>query len=151
MFSSLWGENQARSFASAESNPELQALLADGGGDGNGKQGREEGAQHVRINIEEDWLKAWVVRLFGTGALRRRFGEPNWHRYFLVRRGISDEIRESIGYLNSKVGYTYLLDSECRIRWAGSGQSEAHEREGLVKGVQRLLEEEKAKKSVQSK
>ena len=133
MFSSMWGESQARSFASAESNPELEALLRQ----------HPARAQHVWVNVEEDAMKAWIIRLF-AGGLRRRVGEPNWHRYFVVRKGISEEIRESIGYLNSKVGYTYLLDGECRIRWAGSGPSEDHEREGLVKGVQRLLDEEAA-------
>jgi ATPase complex subunit ATP10 len=50
-------------------------------------------------------------------------------------------MRESIGVLNSKVGYTYLVDHQCRIRWAGSGPAEPGEREGLVKGVQRILSE----------
>ncbi|RYP90541.1 hypothetical protein DL770_003303 [Monosporascus sp. CRB-9-2] len=133
MFSSAWAEDQAASFASAEANPALGALLA----------ANADRAQRVWLNVEEDPLKAWLIRLF-LGGLRRRIGEPNWGRYFIVRRGISDEIREAIGCLNSKVGYTYLLDGECRIRWAGSGPSEDHEREGLVKAVRRLLDEEKA-------
>ncbi|RYP65288.1 hypothetical protein DL771_008357 [Monosporascus sp. 5C6A] len=133
MFSSAWAEDQAASFASAEANPALGALLA----------AHADRAQRVWLNVEEDPLKAWLIRLF-LGRLRRRVGEPNWGRYFIVRRGVSDEIREAIGCLNSKVGYTYLLDGECRIRWAGSGPSEDHEREGLVKAVRRLLDEEKA-------
>ncbi len=68
-------------------------------------------------------------------------GQQNWGRYFIVRRGVSDEIRESVGLLNSKVGYVYLVDHNCRIRWAGSGDSEAEERGGLVKGVRRLMDE----------
>ncbi len=75
------------------------------------------------------------------GSLRRRVGQPNWDKYFIVRKGVSDEIRESVGLLNSKVGYTYLVDHHCRIRWAGSGDCQPEEREGLVKGVRRLLEE----------
>ena len=46
-----------------------------------------------------------------------------------------------MGLLNSRVGYVYLLDARCRIRWAGSGRAEGGEREGLVRGVGRLLEE----------
>ncbi len=148
LFSSAWGEDQARSFAGAEANPALAALLARSAGR----------AQQAWINVEEGPLKAWLVRLFASG-LRRRVAAAAaaaaaaddddddapgaWARYFLVRRGLSDDIREAIGYLNSKVGYTYLLDGECRIRWAGSGPSEDHEREGLVKAVQRLLDEGK--------
>ncbi|KAI0555366.1 ATP10 protein-domain-containing protein [Xylaria curta] len=134
VFSSMWAENQCKTFVSQASNPIVEQLIAESGGR----------AQHVRINIEEDALKAFLVKLW-MGRLRREVGgEENYSRYFLVRKGISDEIRESVGLLNSKVGYTYLLDAHCRIRWAGSGDSEDHERDGLVKGIQRLLLEDEA-------
>ncbi|KAI1322198.1 ATP10 protein-domain-containing protein [Xylariaceae sp. FL0255] len=134
IFSSQWAENQCRTFISREHNPAAEAVISESRGL----------AQHVRINIEEDALKAMVVRWF-MGGLRRQVGEENWERYFLVRRGVSDEIRECIGLLNSKVGYTYVVDRECRIRWAGSGPSEEHERDGLVKAVERLLNEKPEK------
>ncbi len=126
----MWAETQAGSFTAADANPALHGLLAGSGGR----------AQLVQVNVEEDVLKAWLVRMF-TGSLRRRVGKANWDRYFLVRRGISDEIRESVGLLNSKVGYTYLVDHQCRIRWAGSGSADPGEKEGLVKGMQRILSE----------
>ncbi|KAL2199659.1 ATP10 protein-domain-containing protein [Corynascus similis CBS 632.67] len=130
IFSSMWAENQARTFTSPDQNPALhEALQASGGR-----------AQLVQVNVEEDMLKAWLVRFF-SGSLRQRVGKENWDKYFLVRRGITDEIRESIGLLNSKVGYTYLVDHQCRIRWAGSGPAAPGEKEGLVKGVQRILSE----------
>ncbi|KAI1382178.1 ATP10 protein-domain-containing protein [Hypoxylon crocopeplum] len=141
VFSSVWAENQANTFVSEESNPELASLLREKSGDGG-----DTLVQRVWVNVEENTLKAWLIKLF-IGGIRRRVGEGNWARYFVVRRGVSDEIRESIGLLNSRVGYTYLLDGECRIRWAGSGPSEDHEREGLVKAVQRLLDEQKSLKS----
>lgn len=132
VFSSVWAENQCKTFVSRASNPGVEQLIAESAGR----------AQHVRINIEEDAMKAFLVRLW-MGRLRREVGgEENHGRYFLVRKGVSDEIREGVGLLNSKVGYTYLLDADCRIRWAGSGHSEDHERDGLVKGIQRLLLED---------
>lgn len=130
VFSGRWAENQVETYISKKDNPMLHETL-------DGSKGR---AQLVRINIEEGILKAWLIRVF-MGSLRRRLGKQNWDKYFLVRKGISDDIRECIGLLNSKVGYTYLVDSNCRIRWAGSGDSQPEEREGLVKGVQRLLSE----------
>ncbi|KAI2629745.1 ATP10 protein-domain-containing protein [Hypoxylon sp. NC1633] len=135
IFSSLWAENQAKTFVSKESNPELEATLEQ----------NKDVAQQVWINIEENTMKAWLIKMFISG-IRKRIGEPNWGRYFVVRKGVSDEIRESIGLLNSSVGYTYLVDGECRIRWAGSGPSEVHEREGLVKATRRLVEEQKSTK-----
>jgi len=135
VFSSMWAENQCKTFVSKEHNPGVENVIAESKGL----------AQHVQVNIEEDALKALIVRL-SMGRIRRQLGEENHGRYFLVRKGISDEIRENIGLLNSRVGYTYLLDPECRIRWAGSGDSEDHEREGLIKGIQRLLLEMEANK-----
>ncbi|KAK4449460.1 ATP10 protein-domain-containing protein [Podospora aff. communis PSN243] len=132
IFSGLWAENQVKTFISKEANPVLHQILE-------ANKGR---AQLVQVNVEEDFLKAWIVRLF-SGSLRRRVGKENWDKYFLVHRGITDQIRESIGVLNNKVGYTYLVDHNCRIRWAGSGNAEEAEREGLAKGVQRILTEMK--------
>ncbi|KAI1759740.1 ATP10 protein-domain-containing protein [Hypoxylon sp. FL1150] len=135
VFSGLWAENQAKTFVSKESNPALEHVLEE----------YKDIAQRVWINVEENMMKAWLIKMF-QGGIRKQIGEPNWDRYFVVRRGVSDDIRENIGVLNSSVGYVYLVDSECRIRWAGSGPSEDHEREGLVKAVQRLVDEEKSSK-----
>ena len=132
IFSSAWAEGQAATFISEQNNPELNQVIQSSGG----------GAQLIRINIEENWLKAVIIRLF-MPALRKKLGFENWGRYFLVVRGVTDDMRDAIGLLNTKVGYTYLLDRECRIRWAGSGCAEADEKESLVKGVRRLLEDSK--------
>ncbi|KAF7540838.1 hypothetical protein G7054_g1012 [Neopestalotiopsis clavispora] len=135
VFSGQWAEGQAKSFVSPEANPELQAALKE----------HKDKAQHVRINIEEDGLKAFLIKLF-TSSIRKTVPEEDWNKYFVVRKGVSDEVKEAIGMLNSKVGYVYLLDGECRLRWAGSGYSESHERVGLVTGLLRLLDEEKGAK-----
>lgn len=43
--------------------------------------------------------------------------------------------------INSKVGYVYLLDEKCKVRWAGSSIAEPGELESLNKGVMKLIEE----------
>ncbi|KAK4201275.1 ATP10 protein-domain-containing protein [Triangularia verruculosa] len=133
IFSGMWAENQINTFVSPEQNPALQQVLKESGGR----------AQLVQINVEEDWMKLMLIKLF-SWSLKKKVGKENLNKYFLVRKGITDEIRESVGLLNSRVGYTYLVDHRCRIRWAGSGSAEGDEKEGLVKGVRRLLEEMKA-------
>lgn len=137
VYSSAWGEKQAASFVSKEMHPELHGII-------NNSRGL---AQFVSINFEENSLKAMLIRLF-MKSLRKRTGEENWGRYFLVQKGLTIEIREMIGLLNSKVGYIYLLDDRCRIRWAGSGFSEENERTSLSKGVKKLIEEQSKLKSV---
>lgn len=130
IFSGQWAENQANTFIDAKANPELHRLLSENKGL----------AQVVRLNVEDNRMRAWLVTLF-MGNLRSTYGKENWDKYFLVRTPVSDEIREHIGLLNSKVGYVYLVDKECRIRWAGSGNAEGDENAGLVKAVQRVLAE----------
>jgi ATPase complex subunit ATP10 len=130
IFSNLWAENQTKTFVGHTSNPDLQRILAENKGT----------AQLVRVNVEDSWMKATLITLF-MGRLRKMYGKDDWDKYFLVRRPVSDEIKEHMGLLNSKVGYVYLVDKECRIRWAGSADAEGDEREGLVKAVQRVLAE----------
>ncbi|RKF62496.1 Mitochondrial ATPase complex subunit ATP10 [Erysiphe neolycopersici] len=131
VYSSAWGEKQAASFVSKEMHPELHEIIKNSRGL----------AQIVSINFEENALKAMLIRLF-MRSLRKKLGEGNWGRYFLVQKGLTMEIREMIGLLNSKVGYIYLLDDQCKIRWAGSGFSEEDERSSLSKGLKRLIEEQ---------
>ncbi|KAG6001406.1 hypothetical protein E4U43_001324 [Claviceps pusilla] len=130
IFSSQWAEKQVATFVSPESNSALHEVLAGSG----------DVAQMVHINYEDNRGKAWLVKLF-RGSLRKRFAERDWDKYFLVQRGMTDEIRESIGLLNSKVGYTYLVDHHCRIRWAGSGSSHPEENASLARGLARMVDE----------
>lgn len=132
VFSSRWAEEQVETFVSEDANPALKELLT----------ANPDAAQVVRVNLEDNSVKAWLVRMF-MGGLRKRFGEENYGKYFLVRRGVTDLVRESIGLLNGKVGYTYLVDEECRIRWAASGASTPEEMEGFTKGMQKLVREAK--------
>lgn len=120
VFSGLWAEEQTRTFVG---NAELTRV------------------QRVWVNIEEDWMRAGLLRLF-LGGLRKRFGGEGG-RYFVVRRGVEDGVRRDVGMVNGKIGYVYLVDERCRIRWAGSGDAGPGEREGLVGCVRRLVEVEK--------
>lgn len=130
VFSSRWAEQQIHTWITKAENPALHDVIAQTGNQ----------AQFVHVNYEPNAGKAWLIKFF-MGGLRKMFNEDAWGRYFLVRRGITDHIRESIGLLNASVGYVYLVDQHCRIRWAGSGNSTPEEREGLAKGVARLVEE----------
>lgn len=130
VFSGTWAERQTLTFVGEGQNPalgrEVERLMG-------------EGLQRVWINIEEDWMKAGLIRLF-LGSSRRGKSRVEWGRSFVVRRGVDDDVRDSIGMANGKVGYVYLVDGNCRIRWAGSGDADTGEREGLVGVVRRLVE-----------
>ncbi|KAF9889201.1 Mitochondrial ATPase complex subunit atp10 [Aspergillus nanangensis] len=130
LFSSVWAESQIATFTGPEQNPGLYEAF----------KGNESVVQKVDINLEENAMKAWLVRMF-MWRMRTKLPEHQHPRYFLVRKGITDGLKESIGMMNGKVGYVYLLDENCRIRWAGSGPAEKIELEALNNGVRKLTQE----------
>ncbi|KIX04631.1 uncharacterized protein Z518_05501 [Rhinocladiella mackenziei CBS 650.93] len=135
--SGQWAEEQVDTFLSAKHNPELNKMIEESNGQ----------LQRLDVNIQGDWMRAFLVKLF-SGRLRKMVPEHRWDRYFMIklprdiRRGLTDEIRDAMGLLNSQVGYVYLVDSSCKIRWAGSGHAWKGEVEGLNAAVQRLVLEE---------
>ncbi len=130
VFSGTWAERQTGTFVSEKENPALQRVLREG----------EDVLQQVYINVEENALKAGLIRMFMPG-LRRQIPEQSHGRYFVIRRGLTEDIRDRIGLLNGKVGYVYLVDGDCKIRWAGSGRAEPAEKESLKKCVSRLVDD----------
>lgn len=128
----MWAEQQVATFTGRETNPGLYEAL----------QSDPSLTQKVDINIEEKAMRAWLVRMF-MWRMRRQLPAEQHDRYFLVRRGLTDGLREAIGMMNSKVGYVYLLDDACHIRWAGSGPAESSETDSLNNGIRRLIEEKR--------
>lgn len=127
-----WAQEQVDTFCSEAQNPELHQVLSQ----------NSEVAQMVRINHEDNILRWWLLQAF-RGNLRQQLPKPDHDRYFMVRRGVDEMMKESIGLLNEKVGYVYLVDAECKIRWAGSADAEPAERESMVRGLKRLIQEAK--------
>ncbi|OKL59857.1 hypothetical protein UA08_04483 [Talaromyces atroroseus] len=140
LFSSLWAEQQVATFTNPKQNPELHKTLA----------AESSTAQRVDINLEENAMKAWLVKLF-MGSMRRKLPVEQHERYFLVQKGMTETIKLSIGMLNTKVGYVYLVDEFGHIRWAGSGSAEPGEKESLNAGLLRLIDERKRRSSGEDK
>jgi ATPase complex subunit ATP10 len=138
MQSGQWAEEQVDTFVGLKENPELTKTIEASGGL----------VQRVDVNIQGDWMRALLVKLF-RGRLRKTIPETRWDRYFMIklprdiRLGLTDDIRDAMGFLNSQVGYVYLVDSSCKIRWAGSGHAWEGEVEGLNAAVHRLIQEER--------
>ncbi|EKG19601.1 ATPase assembly factor ATP10 mitochondria [Macrophomina phaseolina MS6] len=128
VYSSEWARVQAATFT--EDNAELRETLDVNRGV----------AQHVEINVEPNVMRAWILNMY-KGRLRGQRKEEDWDRYFIVRKGITDEIRENLGIMNEKVGYVFLVDGACRIRWAASGNAEGEEKEYLNRGLKMLIAE----------
>ncbi|GAM86152.1 hypothetical protein ANO11243_041630 [Dothideomycetidae sp. 11243] len=136
--SSGWGENQVKTFCDEKSNPGLSHLLDHNGSNGSGNKL----AQLVEINYEPNAFKYWLIKLF-TGRLKATREQFRWGRYFVIHKGFNQELRQSIGMANQKVGHVYLVDQQCKIRWAGHAMADPLEKESMIKNLGRLLSEPK--------
>ncbi|USP74489.1 hypothetical protein yc1106_01763 [Curvularia clavata] len=130
VYSSQWGLSQVETFTGTKANANLHNMLSQS----------PQVAQMVDINIEENTMKAWIIALF-QWRLKASKPKEDWGKYFVVRKGVSERIRETIGLLNGRVGYVYLVDQDCKIRWAGSGDAEGTEMEDMNRGFAKLIAE----------
>lgn len=139
MQAGLWAEEQVNTFIGPKANPELEGLLAK----------YKPKFQRIDVNMQPDWIRALLVK-WSRGRLRKAVPEDQWSRYFMIRlprdikKGLTEDVRDAMGLLNSQIGYVYLVDSSAKIRWAGSGDAWPGEVEGLNGAIQRLVEEERA-------
>lgn len=128
-----WANAQVQTFTSEKANPALHAFLRS-------DEARTAGAQIMTINVEPNWIKHLLIRMF-FWRLRRQLPKEQHESYFLLRHSIPEEVRDALGIWNSKVGYVYLLDGQARVRWAGNGDARDDEKESLVNCVRRLCDE----------
>lgn len=130
VFSSDWADKQVKTFTSADQNPALKELVESSGGR----------AQMVHINLE-DKMERWIVLWATLFNLKRSVPANEQSRYFIIRHRLGDAFRRTIGWENKQVGYVYLVDEYCKIRWIGSGNATDEEKEALAKGLRKLIDE----------
>ena len=134
--SESWAEQQAMSFVGKKENPKLASLI---------EEFKDKGLQRVLINFEDDWFKKILIYMFLWYARRkndRESGRNMRARSFIVTRGVDREFFENnIGVTNLRVGYVYLVDQSCKIRWVGNGDASEEERASLVRVARRLVGE----------
>lgn len=139
MESADWARKQVETFVSPKANPALESIIDASSGM----------VQRVTVNMQDSVLNMWLVRLFQY-RIRQQIPADRWSKYFVIqlprdiRKGLTEDVRDAMGLLNSQVGYVYLVDSEARIRWAGSGDAWDGEVAGMNAAIQRLLEEERS-------
>lgn len=123
VYTSTWAERQAATF--------LDGL------EGQAPELKDGPVRRVDVNIEENWLRAAILKMC-IPRMRTRVPMERHDRYFIIEKGLTKSLKHDLGLWNGKVGYVYLVDWACRIRWAASGNAEPGEREALVRGLKRL-------------
>jgi len=85
--------------------------------------------QFIQINLQENLLKSLLVSLF-TSSIRKSVPQPLWGTYLVSSQNM-DYLRDDLGMTNRHVGYVFLVDEQCRVRWAGSADPMPEEVEAL--------------------
>ncbi|KAL6302989.1 ATP10 protein-domain-containing protein [Sparassis latifolia] len=85
--------------------------------------------QYIQINLQENLLKSLLVSLF-TSGIRKNVPQERWGKYLVSSQNM-EYIRDDLGMTNRHVGYVYLVDEKCRIRWAGCADPKPEESEAL--------------------
>jgi len=92
----------------------------------------------LQINLQENPLKGFLVSLF-LSSIRSRV-PPDLQSTYLVSRQNMEYVREPMGMINKHVGYVYLVDENCKIRWAGCGFALEGEDQSLKNCTRVLLQ-----------
>ena len=120
-----WAQKQALTWFGEAENPRLAKLV-------------EEGRLNlVQVNVEDAPLARGIQNMF-RWFMKRGMDRRKQENYFFVKQ-IPDSVVEEIGILNSRVGYVYLVDQDCKIRWAGCAEANEGEKEALIKGAESLI------------
>ncbi|CAL1699387.1 unnamed protein product [Somion occarium] len=98
--------------------------------------------QHIRINLQENLLKSFLVSLFASN-IRRNIPKEQWGKYLISSQNM-DYLRDDLGMTNKHIGYVYLVDQACRIRWAACADPKPEEIEALKACTGVLLNRQKS-------
>ncbi|KAJ1925103.1 Mitochondrial ATPase complex subunit atp10 [Tieghemiomyces parasiticus] len=96
--------------------------------------------QHVRINVVENWAKAAVVRPFLTSTLGQGLTDDEKRRFLCHFRPI-DRMKDQLFIDNLAMGWVYLVDPDCKVRWYANGAARPEEINQLLRftaGLARL-------------
>ncbi|KAF9114426.1 Mitochondrial ATPase complex subunit atp10 [Mortierella sp. AM989] len=94
--------------------------------------------QIVELNIQENPLKAGLVRMM-VPFVRKTIPEERHANYMLHYKSIK-HLKDPLSMPNSYLGYVFLVDSNCKIRWGAHGKGTETEIKTLLDSVQRLSE-----------
>ncbi|KAG0273317.1 Mitochondrial ATPase complex subunit atp10 [Linnemannia exigua] len=94
--------------------------------------------QLVELNIQENPLKAGLVRMM-VPFVKKTIPEERHANYVLHYKSIK-HLKDPLSMQNSYLGYVFLVDSNCKIRWGAHGPASETEVKTLLESVQKLSE-----------
>ncbi|WVQ82014.1 hypothetical protein IAT38_004142 [Cryptococcus sp. DSM 104549] len=94
---------------------------------------------YIQINYQPNLLKSMLLK-FSINSIKRSIPEERWGSYMLSSGEWSQiDIRRPLSMSNSLLGYVFLIDENCKIRWAGTGDATEEEAVNLRRATAVLL------------
>ncbi|KAI7858660.1 ATPase assembly factor ATP10 [Circinella umbellata] len=81
--------------------------------------------QLVEVNVQENLLKQWLLKAF-VPSIRKNLPEERKQNYTLLLKDIS-RVRKHLDMTNQHIGYVYIIDEQCKIRWTAHGDATKEE------------------------
>ncbi|KAI9486010.1 MAG: ATP10 protein-domain-containing protein [Benjaminiella poitrasii] len=103
--------------------------------------------QVVEVNVQENMLKQLLLKVF-IPSLRRKLPQERKENYCLILKDIS-RIRKVLGMSNQYIGYAFLVDENCKIRWTAHGEATSEEI-GNMLAMTDYLHERKIKNEIKN-
>ncbi|KAF9911799.1 Mitochondrial ATPase complex subunit atp10 [Linnemannia zychae] len=100
--------------------------------------GSSSKVQLVELNIQENPLKAGLVRMM-VPFVKKTIPEERHANYVLHYKSIK-HLKDPLSMQNSYLGYVFLVDGNCKIRWGAHGPASEAEVKTLLESVQKLSE-----------
>ncbi|KAK9492752.1 ATP10 protein-domain-containing protein [Lipomyces doorenjongii] len=132
IYSSVSGERQVNSYFDSP-----EKALAD--------VREEEGYQIVDITIPESFVKAWISKFFQYRT-KNVVGKTRHSKFFYAQK-LPGQLNLAIGAANQYCGYVYLVDRDCKVRWAAGGYATAEEKDSMQRCLLGLVAEDRARQN----
>lgn len=81
--------------------------------------------QVVEVNVQENILKQLLLKAF-IPSIRKNLPLERKENYCLILKDIS-RTRKCLGMSNQYIGYSFLVDENCKIRWTAHGEATSEE------------------------
>ncbi|KAI8647947.1 ATP10 protein-domain-containing protein [Parasitella parasitica] len=81
--------------------------------------------QVVEVNVQENMLKQLLLKAF-IPSIRKNLPIERKDNYCLILKDIS-RTRKCLDMTNQYIGYSFLVDENCKIRWTAHGEATSEE------------------------
>lgn len=105
------------------------------------KYGQEKEIQLMEVNVQENLLKQFLLKAF-VPMIRKNLAAERKENYCLIMKDIS-KTRKSLDMTNQYIGYVFLVDQDCKVRWAAHGEATAEEIGNMLAMTDYLAEKKK--------